>query len=65
MYITNISSYYVCFRDESDPSNQTQWYKFDDTEVSECKMNDDEELRSQCFDGDHSTSPFDQPVMKQ
>jgi hypothetical protein len=27
-------------------------------------MDDDEELRSQCFGGDHPTSSFDQPVMK-
>jgi len=52
------------FRDESDPLNYSHWYKFDDTDVSECKMDDDEELRSQCFGGDHPSSSFDQPVMK-
>jgi ubiquitin carboxyl-terminal hydrolase 9/24 len=52
------------YRDESNSSNRSQWYKFDDTDVSECKMDDDEELRSQCFGGDHSTSSFDQPPMK-
>jgi len=51
-------------RDESNSLNRSQWYKFDDTDVSECKMDDDEELRSQCFGGDHSTSSFDQPPMK-
>ncbi|CAF0890240.1 unnamed protein product [Adineta ricciae] len=55
---------FIQHNDESDDSNYSQWYKFDDTDVSECKMNDDEELRSQCFGGDHSTSPFDQPVIK-
>ncbi|UJR08730.1 hypothetical protein I4U23_012987 [Adineta vaga] len=55
---------FIQHNDESDDPNSSQWYKFDDTDVSECKMNDDEELRSQCFGGDHSTSPFDQSVMK-
>ena len=53
-----------CDSNESDNSNYSQWYKFDDTDVSECKMNEDEELRSQCFGGDHSMSPFDQSVIK-
>ena len=42
----------------------SHWYKFDDTDVSDCKMDDDEELRTQCFGGDYSTQNFDQPVMK-
>ena len=42
----------------------SQWYLFDDTDVSESKMEDDEELRSQCFGGENPTSSFDQPVMK-
>lgn len=48
-------------REEADAS---QWYKFDDTDVSECKMDDDEEIRSQCFGGDYPAQSFDQPVMK-
>ncbi|CAF1165958.1 unnamed protein product [Adineta steineri] len=55
---------FIQHKDELDSSNHSQWYKFDDTDVNECKMNDDEELRQQCFGGDHSASPFDQPVMK-
>lgn len=31
----------------------TKWYKFDDGDVSECKMEDDEEMKSQCFGGDY------------
>jgi hypothetical protein len=27
-------------------------------------MDDDEELRQQCFGGDHPSNSFDQPVMK-
>jgi len=49
------------FREES---NEAHWYKFDDTDVSECKMDDDEELRSQCFGGDYPAQSFDQPIMK-
>ena len=31
-----------------------KWYKFDDGDVSECRMDDDEELKNQCFGGDYS-----------
>ena len=52
-------------RDETNlPTDSPQWYKFDDTDVSDCKMDDEEELRSQCFGGDYPTQSFDQPVMK-
>jgi hypothetical protein len=51
-------------RDESDLPDDSHWYKFDDTDVTDCKMDDDEELRSQCFGGDHPAPSFDQPAMK-
>lgn len=35
------------------------WYKFDDGEVSECKMDDDEEMKSQCFGGEYAGEVFD------
>lgn len=35
------------------PNGTEQWYKFDDGEVSECKMHEDEELKAQCFGGDY------------
>jgi len=54
----------LIFREESNSSDLPHWYKFDDTDVSECKMDDDEELRSQCFGGDYPAQSFDQPVMK-
>lgn len=44
--------------------NHGNWYLFDDTDVSESKMDDDDELRSQCFGGDQPSSSFDQPMMK-
>nr|CAD7589819.1 unnamed protein product [Timema genevievae] len=31
----------------------SKWYKFDDGEVSECKMDDDEEIKTQCFGGEY------------
>jgi hypothetical protein len=31
----------------------SKWYKFDDGEVSECKMDDEEEMKTQCFGGDY------------
>ncbi|CAF0941972.1 unnamed protein product [Adineta ricciae] len=55
---------FVQHKEESNPSDSLHWYKFDDTDVSECKMDDEEELRSQCFGGDYPAQSFDQPVMK-
>jgi ubiquitin carboxyl-terminal hydrolase 9/24 len=40
----------LCCR-HSDGSSK--WYKFDDGEVSECKMEDEEEMKTQCFGGDY------------
>lgn len=34
-------------------NGSSKWYKFDDGDVSECKMDDDEEMKSQCFGGDY------------
>ncbi|CAG0878863.1 unnamed protein product [Darwinula stevensoni] len=36
-----------------------RWYKFDDGEVSECHMDDDEEMKSQCFGGEYMGEVFD------
>lgn len=30
-----------------------KWYKFDDGEVTECKMEDEEEMKTQCYGGDY------------
>lgn len=43
------------FRDQ----NKEQWYKFDDGDVTECKMNDDEEMKAQCFGGDYMGEVYD------
>ncbi|XP_037946182.1 probable ubiquitin carboxyl-terminal hydrolase FAF isoform X2 [Teleopsis dalmanni] len=48
---------YIRYRN---PGNETdQWYKFDDGEVSECKMNEDDEMKSQCFGGDYMGEIYD------
>ena len=38
---------------------EPKWYKFDDGEVSECKMDDDEEMKNQCFGGEYLGEVFD------
>uniref|UniRef100_A0AAY4DNT3 ubiquitinyl hydrolase 1 n=1 Tax=Denticeps clupeoides TaxID=299321 RepID=A0AAY4DNT3_9TELE len=35
------------------------WYKFDDGDVTECKMDDDEEIKNQCFGGEYMGEVFD------
>lgn len=40
-------------------TGKDQWYKFDDGEVTECKMHEDEELKAQCFGGDYMGEVFD------
>ena len=40
-----------------------KWYKFDDGDVTECKMDEEEEIKSQCFGGDYMGEVFDH-IMK-
>lgn len=40
-----------------------KWYKFDDGDVSECKLDDDEEMKIQCYGGDYMGEIFDH-IMK-
>lgn len=47
---------YIIHRGED---NQPKWYKFDDGDVSECKMEDDEEMKNQCFGGEYLGEVFD------
>ena len=44
----------IYLRDRRTQDGQWKWYKFDDGDVSECRMDDDEELKNQCFGGDYS-----------
>ncbi len=43
-------------------SSYSNWYKFDDGEVSEFKM-DDDEMRNQCYGGDYTGEVYDN-IMK-
>lgn len=36
-----------------------RWYKFDDGDVTECKLEEDEEMRNQCFGGEYMGEVFD------
>ena len=36
-----------------------KWYKFDDGDVAECKLDDEEEMRVQCFGGEYVGEVFD------
>ena len=36
-----------------------RWYKFDDGDVTECRMDDDEELKKECFGGEYTGEVFD------
>lgn len=40
-------------------TGREQWYKFDDGEVTECKMHEDEELKVQCFGGEYMGEIYD------
>lgn len=42
----------------------SKWYKFDDGEVTECKMEDDEEMKSQCFGGEYMGEVFDHMIKR-
>ena len=36
-----------------------RWYKFDDGDVTECKMQEEDEIKSQCFGGEYMGEVFD------
>lgn len=36
-----------------------KWYKFDDGDVTECKLDDNEEMRVQCYGGEYMGEVFD------
>ncbi|CAH1782281.1 unnamed protein product [Owenia fusiformis] len=48
---------YILHRPKGD--SHPKWYKFDDGDVTECKMEDDEEMRNQCFGGEYLGEVFD------
>ncbi|XP_030838236.1 probable ubiquitin carboxyl-terminal hydrolase FAF-X isoform X3 [Strongylocentrotus purpuratus] len=50
---------YILHRNGGDGNQQGKWYKFDDGEVTECRMEDDEEMKNQCFGGEFMGEVFD------
>ncbi len=50
--------YYSYIRNKGDT-----WFKFDDGDVSEVKMDDDDELKAQCYGGEYMSEVFD-PMLK-
>uniref|UniRef100_A0A0K8W252 ubiquitinyl hydrolase 1 n=1 Tax=Bactrocera latifrons TaxID=174628 RepID=A0A0K8W252_BACLA len=51
--------YFSYILSKNPSTGKEQWYKFDDGEVSECKMHEDEELKAQCFGGDYMGEIYD------
>ncbi|XP_017336942.1 probable ubiquitin carboxyl-terminal hydrolase FAF-X isoform X1 [Ictalurus punctatus] len=52
-------SYIVQRHSNSVDGQRDCWYKFDDGDVTECKMDDDEEMKNQCFGGEYMGEVFD------
>lgn len=58
--ITEIAGgHYYSYIRSRNPSGEVRWYKFDDGDVSECRMGEDEEMKIQCFGGDYMGEIFD------
>lgn len=55
--------YYSYIKSKEHAGGEVRWYKFDDGEVSECRMGEDEEMKVQCFGGDYMGEVFD-PMLK-
>lgn len=58
---------YILHRPPQNPDGSVgtaKWYKFDDGDVSECKMDDDEEMKNQCFGGEYMGEVFDHVVKR-
>ncbi|XP_060775080.1 probable ubiquitin carboxyl-terminal hydrolase FAF-X isoform X3 [Neoarius graeffei] len=52
-------SYIIQRHSNSADGQRDHWYKFDDGDVTECKMDDDEEMKNQCFGGEYMGEVFD------
>ncbi|XP_008200473.2 probable ubiquitin carboxyl-terminal hydrolase FAF-X isoform X3 [Tribolium castaneum] len=55
--------HYYSYIRHRDASGDVRWYKFDDGDVSECRMGEDDEMKVQCFGGDYMGEVFD-PMLK-
>jgi ubiquitin carboxyl-terminal hydrolase 9/24 len=58
-----LGGHYYSYIRHRDPSGEVRWYKFDDGDVSECRMSEDDEMKVQCFGGDYMGEVFD-PMLK-
>lgn len=58
-----LGGHYYSYIRHRDLSGEVRWYKFDDGDVSECRMGEDEEMKVQCFGGDYMGEVFD-PMLK-
>ncbi|XP_066519025.1 ubiquitin carboxyl-terminal hydrolase 9X-like isoform X1 [Hoplias malabaricus] len=52
-------SYIIQRHGNGSDGQRDRWYKFDDGDVTECKMDDDEEMKNQCFGGEYMGEVFD------
>ncbi|XP_022160014.1 probable ubiquitin carboxyl-terminal hydrolase FAF-X [Myzus persicae] len=55
--------YYSYIQDRS-AEGSSKWYKFDDGDVTECKMDEEEEMKTQCFGGDYMGEVFDHALKR-
>ncbi|XP_057300867.1 probable ubiquitin carboxyl-terminal hydrolase FAF-X [Hydractinia symbiolongicarpus] len=56
--------YYSYIKPRNKVDGQHKWYKFDDGDVCECNMDDDEELKNQCFGGEYMGEVFDHMIKR-
>ncbi|XP_019715781.1 ubiquitin carboxyl-terminal hydrolase 9X isoform X3 [Hippocampus comes] len=54
---------YIIQRNGGD-GEKNRWYKFDDGDVTECKMDDEEEMKNQCFGGEYMGEVFDHMIKR-
>ena len=55
--------HYYSFIRNKDSDGEYRWYKFDDGDVTEIKLDDEEELKAQCYGGEYMSEVFD-PLVK-
>lgn len=53
MYLLIENSFIEKITNNRSIEGSSKWYKFDDGDVTECKMDEDEEMKTQCFGGDY------------
>lgn len=56
--------YYSFIQIRPPGSNSVKWFKFDDGEVTEAKIDDEEEFKAQCFGGEFTGEVYDHVLKK-